>query len=190
MGCRGQFITLHFFHFFLFTPSPCSNMRSRHSIQSFMNFCNMCLSHELQFFKNCPVGLPRTTCLARNPDPVWGPLHRLQLLQRACSNMGYSQATSFPQGTSTCFTVGSFIGCRAATCLTTIFTMESRGISAPVPEALPLAFFHWPWCLRSCFSVFCCSCLSELLCSFFTLSWIRYQQDAISATDGLSFGQR
>lgn len=91
------------------------------------------------------------------------------------------QGCSSFQGSSTYSCVGSSACCsmeswpdivlyrlQGTAQLTTVFSTSCRRISAPGPGAPPFLVPRWPWCLRSCFSHFFLSSLSQMLCSFLT----------------------
>jgi len=59
-----------------------------------------------------------------------------QVLPGACSSAGSPRGHSLLQA-STCSGMGSSMGCRGTACLTMVFIMSCRGISAPVPGAPP-----------------------------------------------------
>ena len=48
----------------------------------------------------------------------------------------------------------SSMGCRGTTCITMVFSMGRRGVSAWTPGAPPPLLLLWSWCLQGCFSHF------------------------------------
>ena len=116
---------------------------------------------------SAPVWVPHgDTSPAGKSAPVWAPLSLgPQVLPRPwCS-------TGCPQGhnvlwTSTCLSVGSYMGCRQRSAppwisagwrgtayLTVVFITTCKlKLSAPALGAPPSLLTHWPWCLQSGFS--------------------------------------
>jgi len=89
----------------------------------------------------------------RKAAPAWPPLSACpQVLPEACSNTGFPrghillQASTYSgMGSSTGCLVDiccTSMGCRGTPCLAVIFTTGCRGISAPVPGAIPPPLLH------------------------------------------------
>ena len=91
--------------------------------------------------QTAPAWVPHgVTSPASKPASVWAPLSP-RVLPGACSSVGFPQGHSLLRA-STCSGMGSSMGCRGTACLTMVFTMGCRRISAPAPEVPPPLLLH------------------------------------------------
>ena len=112
----------------------CSNMGFLPWRQFSMKFSNVSPSHGLKFFTNCSSV---------------GPFHRVQSFRNRLLQHGFPTGSQSPLGIHLLqrgvlhrlqwisAPLWTSLGCRGRACLTIVFTMSCRGISALVPGACP-----------------------------------------------------